>query len=164
VAPTATVLEGGVRQDRALGSETGRRTDHVPLRTLSQEAVILPASRAPFLFSFSSPLPLFFIPSVRHATPPTAALRHPPFHLFHPPPRCPHRRRRRPQRARRQKCPTAAAFDTPSLCSITPHVFPSPLLPSSRRVSALPRCQRHQYPPHRRCLTMRTKDIKPLEN
>jgi hypothetical protein len=62
VAPTATVLEGGVRRDRALGSETGRRTDHVPLRTLSQEAVtvtffphhVRPSSfrsRLPFLFT-----------------------------------------------------------------------------------------------------------------
>ena len=118
---------------------------------------------APLLFSFSSPLPPFFIPSVRHATPPAAVLRHPPTLLFHPPPRCPHHRRHF-QRARRQTCPTAAAFDTPSLCSITPHVFPSPLSPSSCRVSTLLRCQRHQYPPRRCCLAVRTKDIKPLKN
>ena len=85
------------------------------------------------------------------------------FHLFHPPPRFP-QRHRCSQRACRQTCPTAATSATLLPCSIAPHVFPSPLSPSSCRVSVLPRCQHHQYPPRRHCLAMQTKDIKPLEN
>ena len=122
-----------------------------------------PHHHAPLLFLFSSPLPPFFIPSVRHATPPAAVLRHLPSLLFHPPPCCPHHHHHS-QRACCQTCPTAAAFANLSLYSIIPHVFPSPLSPSSHHVSALPCCQHHQYPPRRRCLAMQTKDTKPLEN
>jgi hypothetical protein len=157
-----------------LGSETGQRTDHVPLPTLSQEAVtqcfsfILPTSPCAltlFVFVSSlSPLHLFLIPSTCHATPPAAVQRHLLFHTFHPPPHCPHRHHHHSQCAR-QTCPTAATFATLLLCSITPQVFPSLLLPSSHRISTLLRCQRHQYPPCCHCLTMHTNTpLKPLEN
>jgi hypothetical protein len=122
-----------------------------------------PHHHVPLLFSFSSPLPPFFILSIYHTMPPTAVLHHLPSHLFHLPPRCPHHRCRS-QCTCRQTCPTAAAFANLLLYSIIPHVFPSLLSPSSHHVSALPCCQRHQCPPCRRCLTMRTKDTKPLEN
>ena len=122
-----------------------------------------PHHRAPLLFSFSSPLPLFFIPSVCHAMPPTTVLCHPPSHLFHLPPHCPHHRCCS-QCAHCQMCPTATVFATLLLYSITPYIFPSPLSPSSHRVSTLLHCQCHQYPPCHHCLTMRTKDTKPLEN
>jgi hypothetical protein len=105
-----------------------------------------PHHHAPLLFSFSSPLPPFFIPSDHHAMPPAAILRHLPSLLFHPPPHCPHHHRRS-QRACCQTCPTATAFANLSLYSIIPHIFPSPLSPSSHRISALLRCQCHQLSP-----------------
>src|SRR6266851_33776 len=64
-------------------------TDHVPLQTLSQDAVPqVPffhsscTTVCPLLFSFSSPLPLFFILSARNAMPPAAVLHYPPFPLI----------------------------------------------------------------------------------
>jgi hypothetical protein len=154
-----------------LGSEMGRRTDHVPRPTLSQEAVtqcfsfILPTSPCAltlFVFVSSlSPLCLFLILSACHAMPPATIQNHPLSHTFHLPPCCPHHHRCCSQRARHQMCPTTTTFATLLLCSITPQVFPSPLSPSSHCVSALPHCQHHQYPPRRHCLTMRTKDTKP---
>jgi hypothetical protein len=77
VAPTATVLEGGVRwdRDRALGSETGRCTDHVPLQTLSKKALFPLHSSCITVCpsSFHSRLPILF--SLFRAS---AMQRHPP--------------------------------------------------------------------------------------
>jgi hypothetical protein len=131
-----------LRWDRALGSETGRRTDHVPLPTLSQEAdssafsFISPAPLCTLILLFSSPLPLFFIPSAHNEMPPAAVLRHLLFHLSHLPPRRPHRHCCRSQRARDQTRPTAAAFATSLPCTISPLVSPSSFLPPSRRAPA----------------------------
>jgi hypothetical protein len=88
--PQFHALDACVRWDRTLGSEMGRCTDHVPLPTLSQEAVtqrvffILPASPCALtLFVFVSPssFPYSECPP-RNATrcrptPPAAVQHHP---------------------------------------------------------------------------------------
>ena len=162
-----------VRWDHALGSETGQCTDHVPLPTLSQEAVtqrvffILPASPCALTlfifvssssFSYSERLPR--IATRRHPTPPAFPLT--PIATTSPAPPSPSL----PASTPPQHAPNRHPL-TP-FCSTPPHpcipFAPPFVLPSFHCVSALPRCQRHQYPPRRRCLAMRTKDTKPLEN
>ncbi len=138
----------------------------MPLWTLSQDTVPQApffhsshTTMCPLLFSFLSHLPLFFISSACHATPPTTILRHLLSHSFHPPPHCPHRHHHRSQWAHYQACPTATATFTTSLpCTISPLISPSSFPPPSHYAPALPHCQRHQYPPHCHCFTICTKN------
>jgi hypothetical protein len=132
------LLYSSVRWDRALGSETGRRTDHVPHYTLSQEAVtqrflsFFPHHCAPLLFSLSFPLHLFLIPSAHHATPPAVVQNHP--HIpstttlpSPPPPPLPARTPPNVPNRRHIRHPFAVLYHTPSL-SFTIATFVSPCL------------------------------------
>jgi len=155
--------KASVRWDHALGSETGQRTDHVPLPTLSQEAdpsafsFILPAPSCTLILLFSSPPS--FLYSERPQRNATCSSTHPTCHHV-------------------TLTSTAAAPSEhttrhaqllpplPPLCHALFHPSSVPLRFHLRLATPppKPRCRRHQYPPRRHCLTMWTKDTKPVEN
>jgi hypothetical protein len=127
-----------LRWDRALGSETGRRTDHVPLPTLSQEAVtqrfsfILPASPCAltlFVFVSSSSFPYPERPprnaTRRRPTPPAIPIA--TMLPSSPPPPLPARTPPNVPNRRRIRHPFAVLYHTPSL-SFTVVAFVSPRL------------------------------------
>jgi len=153
-----------------LGSEMGWHTNHMPLPTLSQEAdssafsFILPTPSCTLILCFRLPslFSLFRAPTTEHYLPPsyaTCSSTHPTCHHV-------------------TLTTTAAApsehatryaqppLPSPPLCHALFHPLSLPLCFHLHLTMPLPklRCQHHQYPPHHRCLAMRTKDTKPLEN
>jgi hypothetical protein len=139
---TAQILQPSVRWDRALGLETGRRTDHVTPRTLSPKRCsspqlllyYFPLSRLSFPFSFFI-LAAFAI--ITERLPLAATCRRPtlPAFLSSCRRRLAHARLcRLSQRARRQHVHCAIAAATPSPCASTPFSLAFVLSLSPRRI------------------------------